>query len=511
MRKWGPTMPEIEVTTRLQEVIQDLLDGKATVDDLVSTLDTTRERLLAMQDEFRASVTAEGPAIQMLAANEIRAVEQSLQDYRDVLDTCSGYLQGFDTTFLTNAQQNLPLAIGRLNLDFLRFREVALSERGPTTHAGLNHLFCLASLGDEYREQLELQKELEQTRCHTALQNPELTENEAKFYEAYLQLLEGENDGDPRDRLQELGKQYARIDLAFLARRYSHGPTPVAVLNLMINTAWLLSQNAVEPEVVQTFIQQAEESTQAALAQQQQLHQGLDPEDPNWEDSQKMCESLEDLLELVNRFAEWVNDPQSTNYDELVRNAQTLADRAQDVFHSMNARTGTTEGGAPCPICGLQNPAGITRCKACGSALEGGELASFTAHEGEAAQRAQTATRLQRLLETAEMVADDQEDADFLKQQLDEMHQALQLARKSEKPMDAVGGGTPDERKSLEEAAKKYSQSLDELQEGLELLGQFAEEPSRELLEHAKELIGKAAAQLQDVQQGLAPLARQGG
>lgn len=505
-------MSEVEATTRLQEVIQDLLEGKATVDELVSVLDTTRERLLAMREEFQSSVAAEGPTTQLLAAAEIRAVEQSLQDYRDVLDTCAGYLQGFDNTFLTSAQQNLPAAIGRLNLDFLRFREVALAERGPTTHAGLNHLFCLASLGgDEYADQLRLQMELEQTRCHTALQNPELSENEAKFYEAYLHLLEHEPQDDFREQLQQLGKLYARLDVAFLARRYSHGPTPLATLNLVINTAWLLSQNAVERQVPQIFIEQAEQTTHDVLAQQQQLHNGLDPEDPAWEDSRRMCEALEEVLDVIGRFAQWVDAGQKNLPDELIATAQSLANEVQAAFLDMNDRTGTSEGGAPCPICGLQNPAGVTRCRACGAALEGGELTSFTAREGEAGQTAQTATRLQRLLETAEMVVEGRDDPDSLRQQLDEMNQALELARKSEKPIEAVGGGSPEERKSLENAAKKYSEGLDEIEEGLDLLSQFADEPSRELLDQAREALGKAATRLQDVQQGLAPLARQGG
>ena len=91
---------------------------------------------------------------------------------------------------------------------------------------------------------------------------------------------------------------------------------------------------------------------------------------------------------------------------------------------------------------------------------------------------------------------------------LEEMDSALSLARQSYKPIESISGGSPEQRASLDLASREYAAGLDAVSEGLDLLQEFSQEPSIELLDGAREKLTSAVSKLEQAQKKLAPLAR---
>ncbi|MFN8611182.1 MAG: hypothetical protein U0931_26800 [Vulcanimicrobiota bacterium] len=493
------------LTAPLEQAVQALLADTGSVDDLVAALDGLRAQVEQTREDFWATATREGPAAMAMLAPEMGAVENSLADYARVLDSIAGYLQEFDKLYLGNAESLLQAAQARLNLDFLRFREAALSQRGPTTHPGLNHLHTLASLllmepTPELQQQFEQQRLMEEARCQAGPASLELDDSLAPlgplllaFGEDYLALLQSEQPwGEWLTGLTSLGQRFSRLDVNFLSRRYAAGPTPVNPLNLVINSAWLLGQQAVEPELVQVFLIQAGNSLQDILEAHQQMLLGLSEDDPHRQDGNTLTTAVESLLDCLDQYWAWLDSPQPEALQGLYETAAGLATQVHELFGKIQAEQ--TSQVSSCPICGLHQSEGASRCRQCGAALPGGQ--AFAALEGESAGAAGS-SRFQRLLSTAEQVLEGQEDPDLLVQLIEEMEAALDLARKSQQP----AGEDP-----LGQAAANYAEGLQAVAKALEVLRAFSEEPDREGLDSAGEQLDLASRKLQTTQQELAQL-----
>jgi hypothetical protein len=493
------------LTAPLEQAVQDLLADSGSVDDLVAALDGLRSQLEQTREDFWATAAQEGPAAMAMLAPEMGAVENSLADFGGVLDSISGYLQGFDKLYLHNVANLLQAADGRLNLDFLRFREAAMSQRGPTTHPGLNHLHILASLlllepKAELQQQFDQQRAIEETRCQAGPASLEVDATLAPlaplllaFWDEYLALLQSDAPlADWLTTIATLGKRYARIDVNFISRRYAAGPTPVSSLNQVINSAWLLGQQVVEPELVQFFLIQAGNSLQDTLEAHQQMLLGLGEDDVHRQDGNALTAAVEGLLDGLDQYWAWLESPEPEALQALYENAAPLAGQVHELFAKIQAQQ--ESGGSSCPICGLQQPEGANRCRQCGAALAGGQ--GVDALEGENGNSG-GASRFQRLLQTAQLVLNEEEDPDLLVQLVEEMEAALELARKSQQPAgeDALG-----------QAAANYAEGLEAVTKALELLRTFADEPSREGLDGAGEQLDLATRKLQATQQELAPL-----
>ena len=520
-------MLEMLGATKLEEAVQGMLDRSTSVDDLVSVLDITRDRLGLMQEEFRRNLGTEAPVTRVNVAREIEAVEQSFADYFLVLDSCSGYLHAFDTSYLESTRAGLPLAIARLNLDLMRFQEAVMAERGPTTHPGLNHLHVLSQLLQQSSEgdreslnrSLEEQKGIELVRCQSSLASLEQEGEEPllepflrNFYEAYAALLEEEPEDLSKwiEQLLELGKLYRGVDVIFLGRRYANGPTPVTALNLVINSAWLLTQSAVELELVLHFLDQAEAGLDRVAASHQQFQLGLSDDDASRTAAEAVSQGFDTLYGCLAAYREWLEVADPQGLDALFQQASAGAIAVESAFQAVHQLT-LRGSGSICPICGVNTEVGQARCRQCGASLKakgGGSLEGTQAVGGLA-----SATRLNRLLESAERVMRDPYRADHpglqaLAADLEEMDSALSLARQSYKPIESISGGSPEQRASLDLASREYAAGLDAVSEGLDLLQEFSQEPSIELLDGAREKLTSAVSKLEQAQKKLAPLAR---
>lgn len=281
-------------------VVRAVADGSVPPEELVEALEATRRELDGQRNGFEAALAKETPAVQQLVTPEVAAVNQSLDDYLAVLESCGAYLQGFDSAYLDSALENLPRAAGRLDLDFFRFREAVLSQRGPTTHPGLNALLATADTGGDLEAVLDL--ETARLQAGTSEQHA-LSELLAAWQRDYARALTSAVSDEWFANLEELGRRYARLDTDAVGRRYAEQPTVIPTLNLTLNSAWLLMQDRVEPELVLYFLD----------AFLKELHAQETP--------------LRLLVDWGEHMGAWLENPSDDGLQRLVEEAQAAAER----------------------------------------------------------------------------------------------------------------------------------------------------------------------------------------
>lgn len=485
------------VTSPLLSEVHAILAGSHEVEKLSEAIDATRADLDALRADFQATVAREKEATRQLVSREIQAVDQAFEDYAAVLDCAAGYLQGFDRAYLESTAKHMPLAISRLDLNFLAFREAAMAERGPTTHPGINYLATLCALaleGADPGPAFERQLEFELVRSEMGVQPGQdpLAALRSEFYQRYLQHLDqcpGPGDRAWLDGLLALGRDYARLDLASLERRFAWQPTAVPALNLVLNGVWLWSQGRVAPEVCQLLLGQGHQFVLETLEAHQQLAAALPAGDSAAEAAVRGTQALESLLDLLEAYHLWLEDPGSASLDGL---AQELIAAASELSQARDALEGTGASKVPCIICGLSNPPGSARCTQCGSKLGGGAF-----EVGEAPAEAPPG-RLERLLEAASQLLQGFGQPDDLLQLVEEMRQSLVVARRKTPPLDEIAEDDP-----LRASAESYATAMDEMEAGLGELQTFAEDPSHEGLEKASALLLAAGEKLSGLQQTL--------
>jgi hypothetical protein len=512
---------EAKVSTKLQEVVEQLLNDQRSSDELVEALDETRGRLLELERQFTDSLDSEAEGARLAVQSEVLAVQQSFSDYYAVLSTLDGYLGEFDMEFLEDAHKNLPLVIERLNLDFWRYREAMMAERGPSTHPGINHLLGLA--GDErlvadgsVSEALEQQRELELIRVDSGIESL-ATDDESgqlgpavrRFLDQYSELLNDEDFGsqDWQNKLRELGSSYSRIDLNFLARRYGHGPTAVSQINLVINTAWLFLQNSVDREVVAYYLEQAELSLQQILAGHLQMQRSLSDEDRHAEDANLVADGCEDMLAVIESYWAWLDSPDDKTLHELFVRASQAAKYVEEGFRALGSVEADTLN---CSICGSSNRPDLSRCRTCGAALSGAVEASFSLVEGGGPVADESplgaAVRFQTVLGLAEQILQKQADPESLLEECDQLTIALDLAKKSNRDAQSVQTKSDEEQELVLGASEDYGRAMSEMADAIASLRTFAEDPSVEGFEHSRNLLTSVAERLSGVQEQLAPL-----
>lgn len=474
------------VTSPLLTEVHAILAGSHEVEKLSEVVEATRADLAALRADFQAAVAREKEATQRLVVREISAVDQAFEDYTAVVDCTAGYLQGFERSYLESAVKHMPLAIARLDLNFLAFREAAMAERGPTTHPGINLLAALFAL--EREAELEAQLTLELARAEMGLQEEggPLSELRRQFYTAYFAHLEAFAGLDRGwlDGLLALGRDYARLDLASLERRFGWTPTRIPALNLVVNGVWLWSQNRVAPEVCQLLLDQGH----AFLLEALETHQQFSPA------GGRATQALESLLDLLEAYHAWMADPRPGVLDELAQEAIAAASELEEADAALE---GSGASRVPCTICGLDNPPGSARCTACGSKLTAGvfEVAEERSAPNEP-------SKVQKLLDAAAPLLTGFGEPDVLLGLVEDMRQSLKVARRKAAPVEEL-----DEDDPLLPAARSYATALDEIEGGLGELQTFAEDPSHEGLEKASGLLLAAAAKLTELQLSLSSAA----
>ena len=462
------------------EVIQDLKDGMVGVPQLLDACDAVRQDLEAMRLDFEQQVALQDESIRPALGPEIEYANRSLSLYQQVLDSLISYAADFDTDRLSEALEQLPAAAGRLALDFHRFREAALAQRGPTTHPGINLLATLvASQADAEALQQAVDQEI--NRCHDWLDidssETYLGAELQGFYAGYLELLQE----IPEDRapwiesLTQLGAHYARLDVDGLRRRYAYGPSELAWVNLLVHTSWLTTQDSVSPELVRDL------ACEAAV-ELDQLLMGL----AGWETATDWtAEAGQLVVEMQEWLAEilaWLDLRDHETQATISQRGLDLAARYVPLRNKMQDR-----------------PDDLTvRCELCGNRVEGSKCATCGAKVHAAALNPEDKlqeSRTDQILTMAEMILREAGSLEQFGQMLDDLQRDLVQA-KSKDPGPGVGEGQTEFREA-------YVSSLAAFEEALQELEEFRQTPSQEALDSARQPLRQSVQALTELQQAM--------
>lgn len=462
------------------EVVQRLQNGKAEIQELLDACDQVRQDLKSMTEQFEAQHLAEAEEIRTVLSPEVESIRRSSDLYSDVLDSLSSYAADFDAERLEEGLQFIPLAAERLSLDFLRYREAALAQRGPTTHPGINLLTTLVR-SQATQEALQEALVLELERCHLWLdQDPSsshLIPELQAFYATYLDHLQELSEdlnawvGD----LEELGRHYARLDIDGLRRRYAYGPSALPWINLVVHSSWLVTQNAVSSEVVRDLVGEAGQELEQALA-------GLGGWELSSDWTREAGQLLSDMLAWLEDLLRWLELCDHEGQASLSQRGLQLAAQYEPLMGQVQQ-----QGAAEilrCEVCG--NPVEGAKCGTCGARVHGSLL-----NPDEAEQE----NRMEALIKHAEMILREAGDKVAFGQLLDGLQNDLKIA-KAKDPGEKV----PEEFQPLRQ---RYLASLETFEQALADLEEFRISPSQEALEAAEEPLRIAVEELMELQQEL--------
>ena len=463
----GVTSP-LEVSIRVTQVIERNLAGDADLEELREACRAATSELDRVHQGFLAVCRAKPRLCESILKPEVEAVSLAFADYAEVLKTCTpgddgSIPQDWDLPLI-----NLRLANSRLSLMMLRFRDCLLSEQGPTTHPGINHLL---SLGSGHRERFEAVWEEEMIRARSALEELEQeTDLGAALYSynlSYLSLLEELPMGSDKlspwlGELRRLGLRYAMLDFDFFTRHHAGGPTHLTWLNIVVQAAWQVAKGKLNASLFERVVDVAAEQLEAMQGRHRIYQEGLTESAPEWEPAQRAEGVLEGLRELVEGYRLWAHT-QSDPPSELIERAERLAselDRAaQDIWNQ-------------------QTPSEL------GAAAWG-----------------------ERLLEAAEAACRGEAGASQLRKLLLEVRAPLEIAIRQ--------GGIKPERlvkadlQQVEQLQANYCKALLKLSHTLDSLDSLAQTPASAAYEQMRPQLEEATAEVEHIYETLSGLTRQ--
>lgn len=297
----------------LAKVASQLLEGSAELDALLECSEVTCREVRRTRDRTLGLIQEHSEDVRDGMVPEIHAAESSFEDFLRISESAKLYASDFKPERLQLIATQLPVAANRLELDLARLHEALWVCRGPSSHPGINRLITLASARRPGQELYDaLNWELERVRVgqqglEQAQPSP-LRDFARDFAIELTQWLESCPE-DPAalaewcGQGQELGAEFVRYDIHYLWRRHSAGPTPFALLNLVVNGAWLRAQNSIAPELVDCCFDLLEEELQKIEARVQSEERELTS------DQQDALESLlevgNDLRALLRRLRKW--------------------------------------------------------------------------------------------------------------------------------------------------------------------------------------------------------------
>jgi tetratricopeptide (TPR) repeat protein len=461
---------------------------QAGANELLEACDEVRRDLDESRAEFERQILLEDETVRPALTPEIEHVYRSFEVYHRVIDSLAAYTQDFEAERLDDGLEYIPNCIARLTLDFQRYREAALAQRGPTTHPGLNLLCTLCGLcktGQGQPEDLEEAVQKEMARAQDWL-DQDLSSSQSglelqAFYENYAQLLQECPDLDGLDGwvelLVQLGHEYARLDLDSLRRRFAYGPSQVPWVNLLVHTSWLMTQDSVSPALMRDLLYEA-------AAELEKASVGLS----GWEESGGVTaeagQLLSQLHEWITQLDEWLDNPQAETQAVLAQQGLQLAEQYPRLVESIEGQS-QPGGGATCLVCG--NPTSGSKCSRCGARVH----ASSTLNPDERPAQ----SRIERLLAQAEQILREVGDIAGFEASLEALRQDLRLARAKD-----PGPKVPA---ALAELRQRYLDSLESFEAALAEFDGFSESPSVEALHAAQEPLRQSVEDLLEVQKEL--------
>lgn len=426
-------MPPVYSDPLLVTCAQAYLEGQGGLPEVLECAEKTRLSVEEHSQQMQARLQHEAPHVLALIQPELLAWRESCGDFLQWTRVAAE--SGGSSAPLEALCAGLPTSSKRLHFDGFRLDHAIWVSRGPTTFAPINRLLAGAAQGLALNPLCQQEADL----LHHSL---------VALLEGYPQELHGhlvpcleqildwmEHPPEPAQQAEwvaegeQLGKELARFDLAYVLRGYSGAPTSYPPLNLALNACWLQQQGFVAPELTQFLLQDAITQLKA-----------LPPPDEG-----EIPEIFEDMESLLTQLLK-----QCQRGEDLTALHQAASEVAQEFQEALADKPENDQG--QCPVCHQPQPLGSKRCSLCGSNL------IATSSQTDAPQ-----DRLERMLALAEELMQDSDCAAALEKELASYRKDMEKARQFKEEV--------------------YSDILDQFEDGLSALEEHLAQPDRTLLD----------------------------
>ncbi|MBS2034441.1 hypothetical protein JST97_05625 [bacterium] len=425
---------------------QAYLDGQGGLPEVLDCAERTRQSVEEHSQQMQTRLQQEAPHVLAMIQPELQAWRESCGDFLQWTRVASE--SGGSSAPLESLCSGLPVSSRRLQFDGFRLDHAIWVSRGPSTFAPINRLLAAAAQGFQLDLLCQQEAELLNHGLTSLLEGypSELHPHLAPCLESILDWMDQPPTAEQLPEWtaegEQLGKELARFDLAFLLRGYSGAPTTYPPLNLALNACWLQQQGFVAPELTQFLLQDAIRQVGA-----------LPPPDEG-----ELPEIFEDMESLLGQLLK-----QCQRGEDLTALHQATSEVAQEFQEALADKPESEQ--ARCSVCHQAQPLGTRRCSLCGSTL------SASASADEVPQ-----DRLERMLALAEALMQDSECSQALDQELQSYRRDMQRARQFREEV--------------------YSEILDQFENGLAALEEHLQEPDRSLLNEGSAQLREAESRL---------------
>lgn len=518
----------------LQKTIDEVMNDRATVDDLASIVIIARNNLNEVRTDFGGTVMALPQEVREACNDVVVNINRYFEEFRIALEDIDNYFHSFDKSVLAESQNNIINIATNLDKAFFEFRQTVLVAIGPTEVPDLN-LFIDAvnkiisgeDLADHLIELARREKEIiEKNLADLDERKP----NAALLKDAYNLFLSGINvinmypilkeQSILENAIQELlkaGEAFKKAAGSGDAQAISSGPTSMPLANAVINSADMLKEGKIEIEFFSGAVQDLWGQVQAMKFKYNALTRNAFDSALVEEETKALglvIQSFEDSLAMIYEFIE------NRNFDLLSEAVEKLKALVQDLdkFRNTFKDLSEREGKVPCVKCGHLNPPGLKSCQNCKSALISVEkdyssnldyLEDSGLSKSAATMEALMTENVQRIFDAADKVLDGQSGIEDFEIVVRWAESLLQNAYKSfdvlpEIKLDALKGQerarAEELKKKMEDAAVTYIHGLEDFEAGVSFLRQFLADGVRDNVMTGKQLIWQAVGQLQFVQ-----------
>lgn len=546
----------------LLEKAQQAAEGTISFDELMNLIEERQEQLNLLRQNFNDTVSRETEYLRELLRETIQNVDLSFDDYSRVLEEMMACAAEFDNKGVAGFFERLPEAYDILNLTFIGYRNDVLIARGPTTNPGINLLInhiLLIKEGQPVENDFFRDVDMEKITAEGSLdmlkqqESNFFNDNLKLFYEKYLSFLKSTDEysdllkkleeSQPADgemteeesktaeetktkinekldqmqtNLKEMGDEYKKVDVDYYYVSYSYEPTPMPLLNIVINAGWDQIEGKCEKGMFQYFLDEFWQVFSGVKYSIDSITVSATPAtEGEKSESERVMENLNRMEEAMNGLYKYL---ENDDLELFKKSMYSLISASEEYEKSLVYLQDLEKdsGKVTCFRCGFKNIAGKMTCVKCRALLpmveqpkvvsqidikEGQEVSAETYPTGP-----QMTVYVKNLFESASGLVDGSVDIQTFETVLVQMEARLKNAYKQVKDVPRITPEIEKElgkekaetmQKLLREASADYNEGLEFFSKGLEQFRNFMNDITVENLESAKETIWKGVTKLQ--------------
>lgn len=516
----------------LQQICNELLEGKGDLKGLKDGIEETRENLLKMRDDFTQVISRIPFETQEVCRESILLAEQSFEEYLDALERVEQYLNTSDLLLLKSGKEMLGLASNSLEEALFHVRQARLLAMGPTQVPGINLLIDTAnrlSAGEEiedlFRDQIDIEKAAIQEMINQLEQevSPYGVQELINSYDLYLEGVEMLGEYLETRNLELLRKGISTLVNAsqFLAdattasdlRRLTFLPTASPHANLVINLARDLLAGQTDTRAFWKALAAFKDDLEKIKFYYETNLSPTVTSSEVEEEREKVAPLIEKYEGVIMSLYSFLEGKDTTLLEPACRKIQELTGEMEELWKKFE-ESAEREVKVKCIRCGHYSSRGRRTCEKCFTNLPPVEEEhpgisigeSGVIEQSRETREVKMTENIHILFDSARQVSEGQISNEEFSKIVNWMENLVQEAQKLSFPPPHVTPKKEEEdlstiRETLEEAAHQYGEGLQDILTGLLFFRQFISGGDKENLQSGIQVIWQGVGKLQKVQE----------